>query len=125
MSDIAKVELKNVKRQATVTANAVGMTLSNLVTSSSDANGDNILISGPITDTDTHTCVIVFPAQEWAAADFIQVTSSSNETATYQLTKNTWTIGAEYAMTITVTPDAISFVPFVVDWQSEDIQKQM
>ena len=116
VSDIAKVELKNVKRQATVAATAEGMTLSNLATPSTDEDGDNILISGPISDTDTHTCVVVFPAQAWAAADFIKVTSTTNETAVFQLTKNDWTPGAEYVMTLTVDATVMGLTTTISGW---------
>lgn len=116
VSDLAKVELKNVKRQATVAASGDGMTLSNLTTPTSDEYGDNILISGPISDTETHTCVVVFPAQAWSDADFIQVTSITNQTAIFKLTKSDWTPGAEYTMTLTVDATVMGLTSTISGW---------
>lgn len=116
VSDIAKVELKNVKRQAMVAANGDGMTLSNLSTPTTDTDGDKILISGPITDTDAHTCVVVFPAQSWIAADFIEVTSATGETAVFQLSKGDWTHGAEYVMTLTIDATVMGMTSTISGW---------
>ena len=118
---ITKVELKNVKRQATVAASTTGMTLSNITTATGTdaAQGDNILVLGAFTDNDPHTSAVVFPAQAWNNADFLVITSSNNETAVYQLTKNDWTPGGEYTMTLTVDASALGITASIIDWTAQ------
>lgn len=108
---ITKVEMKNVKRKATVTASATALTLSDLASADGDdaAQGDNILVFGSITDTDAHTSCVVFPAQEWAGTDFLEVTIG-DQTAAYPLTKSNWTSGAQYTMTFTIDSSGLTLV---------------
>jgi hypothetical protein len=118
VQQLTKIELKNVKRQATVTADATSLSLSGLTSATGDdaAQGDNILISGTITDTNPHTCVVLFPKQAWDDADFIEATDGNNKTATWQLTKSDWTPGAEYTMTFTVDGASLGLTASITDW---------
>lgn len=118
---IAKVEMLNVKRQATVTVTDTELSLSELTTAtgSDAAEGDNILVFGAITDTDPHESVVLFPKQAWDNTAFLKVTASNGETAVYLLSKSDWTVGAEYPMTINVDAAALSATSVITDWSPQ------
>lgn len=121
VASITKVELKHVKRQATVAADATSMTLSHLVTATGDdaAAGDNILVMSDITDTEAHTGAVLFPAQAWDDADFLEITAGNGETAVWQLTKSDWTPGAAYTMTFTVDASTLGVTAAITNWTPE------
>ena len=115
VSQVTQVKMKNVKRTVTVTANAADMTPSSTPTTATDGSGDNILIfSGTSTAANT-TYAVVFPAQSWNAQDFIEITADGS-TATYQLTRSSWTAGCEYELTLNLGLLNLSNTVSITDW---------
>lgn len=138
LSNVSYVVMKNVKRQVTVTVNEENLTLDNLSTfdgedpvgdydllitgdifNDGDHNGDNILVSGPITDTEAHTCCVVFPAQAWDNAEFLKFWTDDNQSASFLLTKNDWIPGSEYVMTIHIDAVMLGTTSVITDWSPQ------
>ena len=115
ITEVTEVKMKNVKRTVSVapTTSSAGV---GSATSTSDENGDNILIfSGSNTSTETQTYACVFPAQAWSNTDFITVTADS-KTVTYQLDRSDWTAGAEYELTFRINAVALNTTISITGW---------
>ena len=136
LANVDYVVLKNVRRQATVTVDEHALTLSDLTTATADdpvgeydilvtgditcdpvdSQGDNILVSGPITDTEPHTCCVVFPAQAWDNQEILKIVTDDRQAASFLLTKSDWIPGSEYVMTINVDAVVLGTTSFITDW---------
>ena len=118
VSQVTKVEMKNVKRKATVSLSTSALTLSSLTTATGDdaTEGDNILVfSGSNTSTETQTYAVVFPVQSWSNQDFITVTADGKE-ATYKLTKDNFAAGSEYTLTLNINAAALDNTVSITNW---------
>ena len=122
VTEVTKVEMKNVKRRVSVSAGTSSMSLTNLASASDEtgtgANEDKILIfQGSNTSTTEQTYAVVFPVQEWSNADFITVTAD-DKTATYKLTKNDFTFGHEYTLTLNINAAALNNTISITNWDN-------
>ena len=123
VTEVTKVEMKNVKRRVSVSAGTSSMTLSDLTSATGEAanagnNEDKILVfSGSNTSTSEQTYAVVFPVQEWSNADFITVTAD-DKTATYKLTKNDFTFGHEYTLTLNINAAALNNTISITNWDN-------
>ena len=122
VGSVTKVEMQNVKRKVTVAANTSSMSLTDLTSASGEtgtgADEDKILVfSGSNTQTSTQTYAVVFPVQEWADQDFITVTADG-QTATYKLTKNDFTFGHEYTLTLNINARALGNTVSIDTWNN-------
>lgn len=121
VSQVTKVEMKNVKRKATVSLTTSALTLSDL-TSDTDGNGDNILVSSAETSSaseQTYTYAVVFPVQSWSDADFITVTADGKD-ATYKLTKDNFVAGSEYTLTLNINAAALDNTVSITNWTGNE-----
>ena len=123
VTEVTKVEMKNVKRRVSVSAGTSSMSLTNLASATGEAanagnNEDKILIfQGSNTSTSEQTYAVVFPVQEWSNADFITVTAD-DKTATYKLTKNDFTFGHEYTLTLNINAAALNNTISITNWDN-------
>ena len=123
VSQVTQVMMKNVKRTVpvTVTSSALTPGTAAATTSSDNADysyGDNILISSgesASASQETYTYAVVFPAQSWTAQDFIEI-SADGSTATYQLTRSSWTAGSEYELTLNLGLLNLGSTVSIDDW---------
>lgn len=120
VSQVTKVEMKNVKRKATVSLTSSALTLSELTSATDEegtgANEDKILVfSGTYTETTAQTYAVVFPKQEWSDADFITVTADGKD-ATYKLTKDNFVAGSEYTLTLNINAAALDNTVSITNW---------
>lgn len=114
ITSVTEVKMKNVKRTVSVapTTSSAGV---GSAESSTDVNGDEILIFSGSSTSDSQTYACVFPAQAWNNTDFITVTADS-KTVTYQLDRSTWTAGAEYELTFHLNAVALSTTISITGW---------
>ena len=106
ITSVTEVKMKNVKRTVSVapTTSSAGV---GSAESSTDKNGDEILIFSGSNTSDSQTYACVFPAQAWSNTDFITVTADE-KTVTYQLNRSEWTAGAEYELTFHLNAVALN-----------------
>ena len=114
ITSVTEVKMKNVKRTVSVapTTSSAGV---GSAESSTDGNGDEILIFSGSSTSDSQTYACVFPAQAWNNTDFITVTADS-KTVTYQLDRSTWTAGAEYELTFHLNAVALNTTISITGW---------
>lgn len=114
ITSVTEVKMKNVKRTVSVapTTSSAGV---GSAESSTDGNGDEILIFSGSSTSDSQTYACVFPAQAWNNTDFITVTADS-KTVTYQLDRSEWTAGAEYELTFHLNAVALSTIISITGW---------
>ena len=122
VGSVTKVEMQNVKRKVTVTANTSSMSLTDLTSATgetgTEANSDKILVfSGSNTSTSEQTYAVVFPVQSWSNQDFITVTADG-QTATYKLTKDDFTFGHEYTLTLNINAAALGNTVSIDTWSN-------
>lgn len=118
--EVTKVSVANVKRKVAITAiGTEGLTLGD-VTSADDTNGDAILLSEGETGSNaqqTYTYCCLFPIQSWAGSDFITI-QADEQTAVFQLSKNDWIAGREYALTLNLNAETLGATSTIVDWDT-------
>ena len=114
ITEVTEVKMKNVKRTVFVAPNTSSAGVGS-AESSTDGNGDEILIFSGSSTSDSQTYACVFPAQAWNNTDFITVTADS-KTVTYQLDRSTWTAGAEYELTFHLNAVALSTIISITGW---------
>lgn len=114
ITEVTEVKMKNVKRTVSVAPNTSSAGVGS-AESSTDGNGDEILIFSGSSTSDSQTYACVFPAQAWNNTDFITVTADS-KTVTYQLDRSTWTAGAEYELTFNLNAVALSTTISITGW---------
>jgi len=114
ITSVTEVKMKNVKRTVSVAPNTSSAGVGS-AESSTDGNGDEILIFSGSSTSDSQTYACVFPAQAWNNTDFITVTADS-KTVTYQLDRSTWTAGAEYELTFHLNTVALSTTISITGW---------
>lgn len=114
ITEVTEVKMKNVKRTVSVAPNTSSAGVGS-AESSTDGNGDEILIFSGSSTSDSQTYACVFPAQAWNNTDFITVTADS-KTVTYQLDRSTWTAGAEYELTFNLNAVALSTIISITGW---------
>lgn len=118
--EVTKVSVANVKRKVAITAiGTEGLTLGD-VSSADDTNGDAILLSEGETGSNaqqTYTYCCLFPIQSWAGSDFITI-QADEQTAVFQLSKNDWIAGREYALTLNLNAETLGATSTIVDWDT-------
>lgn len=114
ITEVTEVKMKNVKRTVSVAPNTSSAGVGS-AESSTDGNGDEILIFSGSSTSDSQTYACVFPAQAWNNTDFITVTADS-KTVTYQLDRSTWTAGAEYELTFNLNAVALNTTISITGW---------
>ena len=118
ITSVTEVKMKNVKRTVSVAPNTSSAGVGSAV-SSTDGNGDEILIFSGSSTSDSQTYACVFPAQAWNNTDFITVTADS-KTVTYQLNRSEWTAGAEYELTFHLNAVALSTIISITGWSDSN-----
>ena len=118
--EVTKVSVANVKRKVAITAiGTEGLTLGD-VSSADDTNGDAILLSEGETGSNaqqTYTYCCLFPIQSWGGTDFITI-EADDQTAVFQLSKNDWIAGREYALTLNLNAETLGATSTIVDWDT-------
>ena len=116
LSNITKIEIKNVKRTVAITPASDALTQGTL-SQSTDGYGNNLLVmSGTISDTSPHTYCVVFPAQTWDGTDFLEITMANSQTYIFTLDKNDWQNGSEYVLNLAVYDSYLGAKVSVTDW---------
>lgn len=116
LSNITKIEIKNVKRTVAITPASDALTQGTL-SQSTDGHGNNLLImSGTISDTNPHTYCVLFPAQAWSGTDFLELTMANNQTYIFTLEKDDWQNGSEYSLNLAVYDSYLGAKVSVTDW---------
>lgn len=111
---ITKLEMKNVKRTVAITPTASALTQGAKTTAT---GGDNLLVfSGSIDDTQSHTYVVVFPAQDWTGNDFLEMTTADSHVYTFTLEKNDWQNGYEYTLNLAVENNYLGAKVSITNW---------
>lgn len=118
--EVTKVSVANVKRKVAITAiGTEGLTLGD-VSSADDTEGDAILLSEGETGSNaqqTNTYCCLFPIQSWGGTDFITI-EADDQTAVFQLSKNDWIAGREYALTLNLNAETLNATSTIVDWDT-------
>lgn len=114
VTSITSVKMKNVKRQVTVTPAASTCTIG-VATAASDGNGDEIIIFSGSGTAATQDYACVFPIQAWSDQDFIEI-QADGQTATYKLTRDSWTKGSSYTLTLNVNAATLGTTTSISGW---------
>ena len=120
---VQSVKMANVKRTVPVTVGSSSMTVGAAVATTSADNadytyGDFILISSGETGVYSqcnYVYACVFPAQEWAGTNFIEV-EADGQTAAFQLTRSAWTAGNEYEVNLNLGLMNLGATVAITDW---------
>ena len=117
VSAITRITLDNVKRQVSVTPSQSELTLGTPETAA-DELGDGILVyDGSMTSTEQQTYAVVFPAQQWQDDDFVTITANG-KTDTCKLTKDDFTAGDEYTVSIAVSASSLGTTATITSWEN-------
>ena len=114
VTSITSVKMKNVKRTVSVTPATTTCTIGS-ATSAGDGQGDEIIIFSGEGTAATQDYACVFPIQAWSDQDFIEITAD-DQTATYKLTRDTWTKGNSYTLTLNVNTATLGTTTSITGW---------
>ena len=109
---VTEVRMVNVRRTVAVTPEAGALTLG---TVTSDGDNDYIVaFNDEQTTTEAQTYSVVFPAQAWDNATFLQVTADGL-TVGYNLNKSDWQNGSEYTIRIDIDAPLLNSYVSITD----------
>ena len=114
VTSITSVKMKNVNRTVSVTPANTICTIGE-ATAASDGNGNEIIIFSGSSSDATQDYACVFPIQAWNDQDFIEITAD-DQTATYKLTRDSWTKGSSYTLTLNVSTGSLGTTTSITGW---------
>ena len=110
---VTEVRMVNVRRTVAVTPSENALTQGAVTT-----DGDNdyiVAFNDEQTTTEAQTYSVVFPAQAWDNATFLQVTADGL-TVGYNLNKSDWQNGSEYTIRIDIDAPLLNSYVSITDW---------
>lgn len=113
---VTEVRMVNVRRTVAVTPSENALTQGAVTT-----DGDNdyiVAFNDEQTTTEAQTYSVVFPAQAWDNATFLQVTADGL-TVGYNLNKSDWQNGSEYTIRIDIDAPLLNSYVSITDWRDD------